>query len=91
MTLIQDNVVLCRWCGRAHSDWLSCTAAELMEPAVPYTSGGTPEVMKALVAELETVNIEIEDCHEPEKTFDRSAHMKAWHARKREQKGGRRK
>jgi hypothetical protein len=76
----------CRWCGKEHSDWLSCHTAEaMMEPTVPYTSGGA-ETMQALVAELATVHIDVQDSGKIESSFDRSAHMKAWHAKRREQK-----
>jgi hypothetical protein len=65
----------CRWCGKEHSDWLSCDQSAAMDaPVVPYTSGG--QAFAEVVKSLEAIPVK-----EP---FDRSAMMKEWHAKQKQ-------
>ena len=62
--------MICRHCGKEHSDWLPCGS---VTEAVPYTSGGVPD--------QPTIAVESEPLPEKPK-YDRSAAMKEWHRRK---------
>lgn len=62
----------CRHCGREHSDWIGCDQAVVMDaPVVPYTSGGVLQ------------GVPFDPVPDVPVKFDRSAAMKAYHARKR--------
>ena len=65
----------CRYCGKPHSDWLSCDQAAVMDaPPVPYTSGGFHVERECSLTVIDA-------------KYDRSKAMREWHARRIAEKG----